>query len=76
MIGTNPKLGIYTDFYGMNYWRESFGFIAILGAISIYAFGILLSLIFDVQPQKRLVYKLLLNFRSFDTYLFDPDLQN
>ena len=47
-LGMYPKMGIYTDFYGMNYWQDSFGFIVILGAVGVYALGLLLSIIFDI----------------------------
>jgi hypothetical protein len=43
-----PKLGIYTDFYGMLYWSQSMGFIAVLGAFSLYFLGLLLAIVFDV----------------------------
>jgi len=46
--GASPKIGIYTDFYGMNYWRESFGFLVILGAFCGYIVGLALSIIFDI----------------------------
>jgi hypothetical protein len=68
-----PKLGIYTDFYGMLFWNQSMGFIAVIGAMSLYLVGLLVVIIFDVQPQKRLKYKLTRDFRSMDKYLYDPD---
>jgi hypothetical protein len=68
-----PKLGIYTDFYGMLFWSQSMGFIAVIGVMSLYLVGLLVVVIFDVQPQKRLKYRLIRDFRSMDKYLYDPD---
>lgn len=45
-----PKLGIYTDFYGMLYWNKSMGFVAVIGSMSLYLIGLLIVIIFDVQP--------------------------
>ena len=57
----------------MLYWRESFGFIAVIGAVTLYIVGLAFSLVFDLQPQKRLRYKLMRDFRSFEAYLFKDD---
>lgn len=68
-LGMYPKMGIYTDFYGMNYWQDSFGFIVILGAVGVYALGLLLSIIFDIQPQKKLKFRFMRDFRSIDNHI-------
>ena len=57
----------------MLYWRESFGFIAVLGAVTLYFVGLAFSLVLDLQPQKRLRFKLMRDFRSFEAYLFKDD---
>lgn len=49
-MSNHPKLGIYTDFYGMLYWNESLGYRAVIAAVLIYFFGLSMSLVFDVQP--------------------------
>ena len=49
-LGTMPKLGIYTDFYGMLYWNQSMGFIAVVAAMILYLVGLLVVVVFDVQP--------------------------
>lgn len=69
----NPKLGIYTDFYGMNYWQSSFGFIAVIGASVVFFIGLVLSIIFDIRPQKRIKHKLLVDFRNIDRYGLKDD---
>jgi len=46
----NTKLGMYTDFYGMDFWKESFGFIAVVGATVTFFLGLILSIIFDIKP--------------------------
>lgn len=67
-IDAIPKLGIYTDFYGMNYWQESLGFIAVVGASVTFFIGMIMSIIFDIRPQKRIKHKLLVDFRNIDRY--------
>jgi hypothetical protein len=53
------------------------GFIAVLGSMALYFTGLLFAIIFDIQPQKRLKYKLYRDFRSMDKYLFkDEDLDD
>ena len=49
------------------------GFIAVLGVMSLYLVGLLIVIIFDVQPQKRVKYRLIRDFRSMDKYLYDPE---
>ena len=65
---THTKLGIYTDYYGMNHWQDSMGFIAVLGASVTFLVGLLVSIIFDIRPMKRLKHKLLKDFRNIDKY--------
>jgi hypothetical protein len=43
-----PKLGIYTDFYGMLFWNQSMGFIAVIGVMTLYLIGLFIVIIFDV----------------------------
>lgn len=67
-LGNEVELGVYTDFYAMNYWQESFGFIAVIGAGSIYFIGLILSIIFDIKPQKMMKHKIFRDFRNIDRY--------
>lgn len=72
-LGTYPKLGIYTDYYGMNYWQDSLGFVAVLGASATFLIGLIFSIIFDIKPQKRIKHKLLKDFRNIDRYGLDKE---
>ncbi len=67
-LGNIPKLGIYTDYYGINYWQDSLGFVAVLGATATYIIGLIFSIIFDIKPQKRIRHKLIRDFRNIDRY--------
>ena len=67
-LGNIPKLGIYTDYYGINYWQDSLGFFAVLGALVTYITGMIFSVIADIKPMKRMKHKLIRDFRSIDRY--------
>ncbi|CDW83340.1 proprotein convertase subtilisin kexin type partial [Stylonychia lemnae] len=77
-LGNHPKLGIYTDFYGMDFWQESLGFIAVIGASVTFFLGLVISIIFDIKPQKQVKYRLMRDFRNIDRYGLknDNDEQN
>jgi hypothetical protein len=64
---STSKIGVYTDFYGLDYWKQSMGFYAVVGVFGIYSLGLVLSLVFDVQPHKRVKFRLLRDFTNINT---------
>ena len=67
------NLGLYTDYYALNYWQESFGFRAVLAASAVYLIGIFFSVIFDIKPRRNIIFKLKRDFRNIDRYGLKPD---
>ena len=60
------NLGIYQDFYALNYWRDSFGFFALCGSTSLYLVGLLFALIADYHALRRIKRKLILEYEKLE----------
>lgn len=54
-MGRNPVLGVYTDYYGLDYWPTSFGFRAVLAGILFYLLVLVAFLMYDIKPRKRML---------------------
>jgi hypothetical protein len=57
---------IYTDFFAMAYWRESFGFYAVLCGALLFAVGQVLIWLLDGRLQRNLVIRLREKARNFE----------
>lgn len=62
--GTHP--GIYTDFYAMGYWQESFGYMATLVGILVFAAGHVFIWLIDGRLRRNLVIRLREKARNFE----------
>lgn len=62
--GTHP--GIYTDFYAMGYWQESFGYIATLIGILLFTAGHVFIWLIDGRLRRNLVIRLREKARNFE----------
>lgn len=52
----------------MNYWQDSFGFIAVVGACVVYILGLFIVIILDIGPQRKVKHKLMMDFRNIDRF--------
>ncbi len=57
---------IYTDFFAMTYWRQSFGFIAVLGGGFLFITGHILIWLLDGRLTRNLVIRLREKARNFE----------
>lgn len=60
------NLGIYQDFYALNYWKDSFGFLALCGSTSLYLIGLFFSLVADYHVLRRIKRKLILEYEKLE----------
>ena len=67
-IGHNPVLGVYTDYYGLNYWPTSFGFRSALAAILLYIVGLIVFILYDIKPKKKMEKRIISDFRNIDRF--------
>ena len=57
---------IYTDFFAMTYWKQSFGFIAVLGGGFLFITGHILIWLLDGRLRRNLVIRLREKARNFE----------
>jgi hypothetical protein len=57
---------VYTDFFAMKYWTSSFGYLATITGLSLFAAGHLFILIIDGRLQRNLVVRLREKVRKFE----------
>ena len=62
------NLGLYLDYEGLNYWSGSFGFYAVCAATGMYGIGLVLAIVFDIQPLKRMKHRMFTDFRNIEVY--------
>jgi hypothetical protein len=60
------NLGIYQDFYALNYWNESFGFFSLCGSTSLNVIGLFFALIADYHALRRIKRKLILEYEKLE----------
>ena len=60
------KNSIYTDFFAMAYWQQSFGFVAVLAAVLLIAAGHILLWLLDGRLRRNLVIRLREKARNFE----------
>jgi hypothetical protein len=60
------KNSIYTDFFAMQYWQESFGYYAVLIAIILLIVGQVLIWLLDGRLRRNLVIRLREKARNFE----------
>jgi hypothetical protein len=39
LMAAGPKVGIYSDFFAMSYWADSFGFVAVIACLALFVVG-------------------------------------
>jgi len=64
--GEGPTVGIYSDFFAMKYWRESFGFIAVIGGVTTYIVGLIICFFVDQRMQKKMISKIRMKVRKME----------
>jgi hypothetical protein len=64
--GQGFKNSIYTDFFAMKYWQESFGYIAALAGIVVLIAGHVLIALLDGRLRRNLVIRLREKARQFE----------
>ncbi len=64
--GKGLKNSIYTDFFAMKYWQESFGFIAVLTGLLLLFAGHVLICLLDGRLRRNLVIRLREKARAFE----------
>ena len=64
--GAGFKNSIYTDFFAMKYWQESFGFIAILSGVLLLFAGHVLIWLLDGRLRRNLIIRLREKARGFE----------
>lgn len=64
--GKGFKNSIYTDFFAMKYWRESFGFIAVVIGFVVLLAGHILIWLLDGRLRRNLVIRLREKARNFE----------
>jgi hypothetical protein len=60
------KNSIYTDFFAMAYWQESFGFIAVVAGVLVLLAGHVLIWLLDGRLRRNLVIRLREKARNFE----------
>ncbi len=62
--GNSP--GIYSDFYAMKYWTESFGFLASLAGLATFLLGHIFISFIDSRLQHNLIVRIREKVRRFE----------
>jgi hypothetical protein len=56
--GLGPTIGIYSDFFALNYWSQSFGYYAVISGISVLLFGHFIIYFVDGRLQEKTILKI------------------
>ena len=56
--GLGPTIGIYSDFFALSYWAESFGFFAVMAGITVFFLGHIVIYFVDTRLQQKLILRL------------------
>lgn len=67
-VGHTPHIGIYSDFFAMKFWTQSFGFRAVVTASIVYIIGLLIFCCYDIIPIRRLKKRLRRDYDDIDRY--------
>ena len=60
------KNSIYTDFFAMQYWQQSFGFLAVLVGMIILSVGQVMIWLLDGRLRRNLVIRMREKARNFE----------
>lgn len=52
------QIGLYSDFFAMQYWRDSFGYIAVIAAVCVYVVGQVVMFFADRKPTLKVLANL------------------
>ena len=69
--GEGIKVGLYSDFFAMNYWMNSFGLIAVLAAVTTYLLGIIIMIFWDRNRIQPIIDRLRKRMRNLEQKGFE-----
>ena len=59
-------MGVYTNFFALAFWQQSFGFIAVVAGCCTYGFALIAMVLLDRKPTQRLLLKLRAKVRKIE----------
>lgn len=66
MQGVGVQIGLYSDFFAMQYWRESFGYFATMAGIGFFIMGHIVCYIMDRRTQAKVYEELREKVRAYE----------
>lgn len=62
------KQGFYSDSFALVSWTDSMGYQVALGASLAYILGMVICIVVDIKPRKRILFRLMKDLRNIDRY--------